>query len=136
MTLSELKDYTALQAEIKRCKEKIYEINCSTVKSPTYDSIGAAKNSSRRNSVEEKLIDNISKKEIYEQRINSAEEQVRRIEKYISGIKDRRTRLIFEMRIYDQKEWWRIAHEFGGKNSDESVQKIFRRYVKSHPENR
>lgn len=135
MTLSEIKDYAALQAEIKRCKEKIYEINCSTIKSPGYDNIGTTRNSTRRNTTEDRLITNITNKEEYEARIQTATEQIRRIEQYISRIKDRRTRLIFEMRVYDQKEWWRIAREFGGKNSDDSVQKIFRRYVKHHPEN-
>lgn len=134
MTLSELKDYTALQAEVRRCKEKIYEINCSTIKSPRYDSSGTTRNPTRRNTTEDRLVANITKKEEYEKRIQVATEQLRRIEQYISSIKDRRTRMIFEMRIYDQKEWWRIAAEFGGKNSDESVQKIYRRYVQSHPE--
>lgn len=134
MTLSELKDYAVLQAEVRRCKEKIYEINCSTIKSPSYDSSGATRNPTRRNTTEDRLISNITNKEEYEKRIQTATEQIRRIEQYISSIKDRRTRMIFEMRIYDQKEWWRIAAEFGGKNSDESVQKIYRRYVQSHPE--
>ncbi|MCM1298220.1 MAG: hypothetical protein NC203_00435 [Firmicutes bacterium] len=133
MTLAELNDYAALKVEIKRCREKLYEINHPTIKSPSYNNSEAARNPTRRNTVEDKLIENIAGKEEYEKRIRCASEQLRRIEKYISGIKDRRTRMIFEMRVYDQKEWWRIAAEFGGKNSDESVKKIYCRYVLKHP---
>lgn len=133
MTFTELKSYPALLADIKRCKEKIREIDTSYIKSPAYNSSGAAKSSTRQNSTENAYIENISKKEEYEERINSDQAQVERIERYINNISDLRTKMIFEMRVYEQKTWRKIAKAFGGKNSDESVQKIYRRYVEKHP---
>lgn len=133
MTFAELKSYPALLADIKRCKEKIREIDTSYIKSPAYNSSGAAKSSTRQNSTENAYIENISKKEEYEERINSDQAQVERIERYINNISDLRTKMIFEMRVYEQKTWRKIAKAFGGKNSDESVQKIYRRYVEKHP---
>lgn len=133
MTFAELKNYPALIADIKRCKEKIREINTSFIKSPSYDSSGISKSPTRHNSTENAYIENITKKEEYEERIKSDEAQIKRIECYINSIADLRTKMIFEMRVYDQKTWRKIAIAFGGKNSDESVQKIFRRYVERHP---
>lgn len=133
MTSAELKSYPALIADIKRCKEKIWEINTSFIKSPSYDSNGVSRSTSRHNSTENDYIENITKKEEYEKRIKIDEAQIKRIECYINNIVDLRTKMIFEMRVYDQKTWRKIAIAFGGKNSDESVQKIYRRYVKSHP---
>ena len=133
MTFAELKSYPALLADIKRCKEKIQEIDTSYIRSPAYNSSGAAKSSTRQNSTENAYIENITKKEEYEERIKSDQAQIARIERYINNISDLRTKMIFEMRVYDQKTWRKIAKAFGGKNSDESVQKIFRRYVEKHP---
>lgn len=133
MTFAELKNYPALIADIKRCKEKIHEINTSFIKSPVYDSNSISKSSARHNSTEDTYIKNIIKKEEYEGRIKADELQINRIKCYINSISDLRTKMIFEMRVYDQKTWRKIATAFGGKNSDESVQKIYRRYVESHP---
>ena len=69
----------------------------------------------------------------YEERIKNDKAQIERIERYINNIADLRTKMIFKMRVYDQRTRRKIAIAFGGKNSDESVQKIYRRYVEKHP---
>lgn len=132
MTSSELNDYAALKADIKRCKEKLREISSSCIKSPSL-SAGGGKKMPSPTSTEDRYIKNIDLKEMYEKRIQEDLEQIKAIESYISRISDKRTKVIFEMRIYDQKKWWIIAAEFGGGNTDESVQKIYRRYLEKHP---
>lgn len=134
MTLTELKKYPALAADIKRCREKIKEIDADMVypKSLSLSTNGIL-SSANHKSTEYGYIENITKKEKYEKRIEEDKQQIQRIERYISGIADLRTKMIFEMRVYDQQSWRKIATAFGGKNSSESVQKIYRRYVEKHP---
>ena len=72
-------------------------------------------------------------KEKYERIIAASEEKISLIEKYISDIKNKRTQLIFEMHVYDDKKFWKTAMDFGGENTEDSVKMIFYRYIKNNP---
>lgn len=133
MTLEEINEYSALKAQIEHYKEKIHEINRITVKSPIFDTSGIPKNPTPRNSTEEKYIKAMCDKEKYERIIAASEERIALIEKYISDIKSKRTRLIFEMHVFDNKKFWKIAMDLGGENTEESVKMIFYRYIKNNP---
>ena len=133
MTLEEINEYRALKAQIEHCKDKIHEINRITVKSPIFDTSGIPKNPTPRNSTEEKYIKAMCDKEKYERIIAASEERIALIEKYISDIKSKRTRLIFEMHVFDNKKFWKIAMDLGGENTEESVKMIFYRYIKNNP---
>lgn len=134
MTLEELNSYNAIKGHIEHCREKIRELNGRTICSPRFDTSGISKSPTPQNSVEERYIRALSKKEDYERQIAEDTALVQRIEKYISSIKDRRTRMIFEMHIYDAKKFWEIAIKFGGGNSEQSVKNVFYRYLKDHSE--
>ena len=132
MTLEELNEYGIIKADIERCREKIHELNVRTISSPIFDASGIAYSPLSNNPTEEKYINTMAEKVKYERQMAEDTEKITRIEKYISSIKDRRTRMIFEMHIYDSEPIWKIAMKFGGRNSESSVKNIFYRYLKIH----
>ncbi|MDE6733810.1 MAG: hypothetical protein K2J77_13165 [Oscillospiraceae bacterium] len=133
MTLEELNEYNIIKAHIEQCRDKIREISSETIRSPIFDTSGISNSPSSRNPTEEKYIRAMAKKEMYEQQIVEDMEKITRIEKYISSIRDRRTRMIFEMRIYENEKFFKIAMKFGGRNTEDSVKNIFYRYLKHNP---
>lgn len=132
MTLEELNEYGIIKANIERCREKIHELNCRTIRSPIFDTSGIVNSPSSGNPIEEKYINTMAKKAMYEQQIAEDNERITRIEKYISSIRDRRTRMIFELHIYDNEPFWKIAMKLGGRNSEGSVKNVFYRYISIH----
>ncbi len=133
MTLEELNSYNTLKACIEHCRDKIREINGRTVSSPQFDTSGISNNPSGRNPTEEKYISAIAQKDELERLIDSSTTKIKRIERYISNIRDLRTRLIFEMHVYGSKQFFIIAMKLGGRNSEESVKHLFYRYLRDHP---
>lgn len=133
MTLEELNEYSIIKAHIEQCRDKIREISSRTISSPIFDTSGISKSPSSRNPTEEKYIRAMAKKEMYELQIAEDMDKITRIEKYISSIRDSRTRMIFEMRIYENEKFWKIAMKFGGRNTEDSVKNIFYRYLKHNP---
>lgn len=130
MTLEELNEYGIIKAHIEHCREKIRELNGRTISSPIFDTSGISNSPSSRNPTEEKYINALAEKAKYERLISEDAEKIARIEKYISAIKDKRTRMIFELHIYDNEPFWKIAMKFGGRNTEGSVKSIFYRHLK------
>lgn len=133
MTLKELNEYGILKAHIEQCRDRIREINGRTVRSPAFDLSGISNSPTGRNPTEERYIKAISDKEDLERFIAADEAKIKRIERYISNIRDLRTRMIFEMHIYGNEKFFKIAMKFGGRNTEESVKQIFYRYIDKHP---
>ncbi len=133
MTLEELNDYRPLKAHIEQCRDKIREINGRTVRSPIFDTSGISNSPATRNATEEKYIKAMCEKAKYEQQIAEDTAKIERIERYIANIEDCRTRMIFEMHIFGDEKFWKIAMKFGGRNTEESVKRIFYRYIYKHP---
>jgi len=133
MTLKELNEYGILKAHIEQCRDQIREINSRTVRSPAFNTSGISNSPTGRNPMEERYIKAISIKENLEHMIAYDEKQIKRIERYISNIRDLRTRLIFEMHVYGSKQFFIIAMKLGGRNSEESVKHLFYRYLRDHP---
>ena len=133
MTLKQLNEYGILKAHIKQCRDKIREIGGRTIRSPIFDTSGISKSPATRNPTEERYINAMSEIERYERQIAEDTEKIERIERYISRIEDCRTRMIFEMHVYDNETFWKIALKFGGRNTGESVKQIFYRYIDNHP---
>lgn len=132
MTLKELNEYGILKAHIEQCRDRIREINGKTVHSPAFNTSGISNSSTGRNPTEEKYIKAISDKEYLERLISADEAKIKRIERYISNIRDLRTRMIFEMHIFGNERFFIIALKFGGRNTEESVKRIFYRYIDKH----
>lgn len=133
MTLKQLNEYGILKAHIEQCRDKIREIGGRTIRSPIFDMSGISKSPTAQNPTEERYINAMSEIERYERQIAEDTEKIERIERYISKIKDCRTRMIFEMHVYDNETFWKIALKFGGRNTGESVKQIFYRYIDNHP---
>ena len=133
MTLKELNEYGTLKAHIEHCREKIREINIRTVRSPSFDMSGISNSPTGRNTTEDKYIKALTDKDKFERLILMDMEKIRRIERYISNIKDVRTKMIFEKHIFKNKRFFVIAMELGGINTEESVKHIFYRYIDKHP---
>lgn len=133
MTLKELNEYGILKAHIEQCRDRIREINGRTVRSPAFDLGGIFNSSTGQNPTEERYIKAISDKEYLERLIAADEAKIKRIERYISNIRDLRTRMIFEMHVYENERFFIIALKFGGRNTEESVKRIFYRYIDKHP---
>lgn len=133
MTLKQLNEYGILKAHIEQCRDKIREIGSRTIRSPIFDTSGISKSPTTHNPTEERYINAMSEIERYERQIAEDTEKIERIERYISKIEDCRTRMIFEMHVYDNETFWKIALKFGGRNTGESVKQIFYRYIDNHP---
>lgn len=135
VTLKQLNEYGTLKAHIEQCRDKIREIVSRTIRSPIFDTSGISKSPTARNPTEERYLNTMSEIERYERQIAEDTEKIELIERYISKIKDCRTKMIFEMHIYDNEKFWKIAMKFGGRNTEESVKQIFYRYIDKHPFN-
>lgn len=133
MTLKELNEYGILKAHIEQCRDRIREISSRTVRSPVFKTSGISNSPTGRNPMEEKYIKAILDKEDLERLIAADEAKIKRIERYISNIRDLRTRMIFEMHIFRNERFFVIALKFGGRNTEESVKRIFYRYIDKHP---
>lgn len=133
MTLIELNEYGVLKAHIEQCRDKIREINNRTIRSPIIDTSGISNSPSGSNPVEERYIRYIAERERYEQLIAEDTAKLECIERYIGRIKDRRTKMIFEMHIYDNVKFWKIAMKLGGNNTESGVKQTFYRYIDNHP---
>ena len=58
------------------------------------------------------------------------EEEKKKLEKYIGGIKDDQTRMIFRLRFIHCMTWPQVAETIGGRNTANSVKLICHRYLK------
>ena len=56
-------------------------------------------------------------------------ENINEIEKFISEINDSQVRRIINLRIINRLTWGRVAEKIGGGNTEDSVKKIFYRFM-------
>lgn len=57
-------------------------------------------------------------------------EEKKKLEKYIGGIKDDQTRMIFRLRFIHCMTWPQVAETIGGRNTATNVKLICYRYLK------
>lgn len=74
----------------------------------------------------------IKRKDILERRKADLEEKTNDIEEFISTIDDSLMRRIVEYRIVQQMTWKKVALHIGGGNTEESIKKIYQRYLQRH----
>lgn len=63
-------------------------------------------------------------------------QEKKKLEKYISAIKDDQTRMIFRLRFIHCMTWLEVADTIGGRNTAGGVKKICYRYLRSEQEKR
>lgn len=134
MDIATLKQYYLIDGEIRNEEEKIKKIEASLCASPAIDCSGVPKNPTPKNRIEETYIELVTRKEELQRKITEYKELKSSIEAYIDRIDDMLVHRIAEERVIKNKTFREIAEELGGKNTTESVRKMYYRYVNDNPD--
>ena len=129
MTLQELSKYYKLHERLERNREMLSSLYAAA--GPGAQVITGMPHapgvSDRVGDLAAELWDLQSKIEYLEQR---CAEEKKKLEKYIGGIKDDQTRMIFRLRFIHCMTWPQVAETIGGRNTANSVKLICHRYLK------
>lgn len=131
MTFKELYQYKDLMAEIIEEENRLRELDeqLAALKSPSmeFSGLSSASISTRR----EYLIDKKSSiKKVIEERKIRCEEELLKIESFISGIEDSYIRRIFTYRFVKHYSWNKVAMKVsGGISSGNTMIQICKRYL-------
>ncbi len=130
MTLQELSKYYKLHERLERNREMLSSLYAAA--GPGAQIITGMPHapgvSDKVGDLAAELWDLQSKIEYLEQR---CAEEKKKLEKYIGGIKDDQTRMIFRLRFIHCMTWPQVAEAIGGRNTANSVKAICYRYLKS-----
>ena len=129
MTLQELSKYYKLHERLERNREMLSSLYAAA--GPGGEVITGMPHapgvSDKVGDLAAELWDLQSKIEYLEQR---CAEEKKKLEKYIGGIKDDQTRMIFRLRFIHCMTWPQVAETIGGRNTANSVKLICHRYLK------
>ena len=135
MTKAELEQIYYLNRELKLWETELERVRCkSLVGSPL-------PGNSHGSGVSDKVADRAERIIELENRIIAKRDEIQRLRdeavEYIYSIPDSLTRQIIYYRCVSLMSWRRVAYEVGGNNTEESVKKIYYRFLgkqKSCPE--
>lgn len=129
MTLQELSKYYKLHERLERNREMLSSLYAAA--GPGAQVITGMPHapgvSDKVGDLAAELWDLQSKIDYLEQR---CAEEKKKLEKYIGGIKDDQTRMIFRLRFIHCMTWPQVAETIGGRNTANSVKLICHRYLK------
>lgn len=129
MTLQELSKYYKLHERLERNREMLSSLYAAA--GPGAQVITGMPHapgvSDKVGDLAAELWDLQSKIDYLEQR---CAEEKKKLEKYIGGIKDDQTRMIFRLRFIHCMTWLQVAETIGGRNTANSVKLICHRYLK------
>ena len=129
MTLQELSKYYKLHERLERNREMLTSLYAAA--GPGAQVITGMPHapgvSDKVGDLAAELWDLQSKIDYLEQR---CAEEKKKLEKYIGGIKDDQTRMIFRLRFIHCMTWPQVAETIGGRNTANSVKLICHRYLK------
>lgn len=129
MTLQELSKYYKLHERLERNREMLSSLYAAA--GPGAQVITGMPHapgvSDKVGDLAAELWDIQSKIDYLEQR---CAEEKKKLEKYIGGIKDDQTRMIFRLRFIHCMTWPQVAETIGGRNTANSVKLICHRYLK------
>ncbi len=129
MTLQELSKYYKLHERLERNREMLSSLYVAA--GPGAQVITEMPHapgvSDKVGDLAAELWDLQSKIDYLEQR---CAEEKKKLEKYIGGIKDDQTRMIFRLRFIHCMTWPQVAETIGGRNTANSVKLICHRYLK------
>ena len=129
MTLQELSKYYKLRERLERNREMLSSLYAAA--GPGAQVITGMPHapgvSDKVGDLAAELWDLQSKIDYLEQR---CAEEKKKLEKYIGGIKDDQTRMIFRLRFIHCMTWPQVAETIGGRNTANSVKLICHRYLK------
>lgn len=154
-----LKQYIDLQEEIKEVREKIshlekqiqsitrrieeIEDKGETVKDKVRGGLGGIQSFNIEGvpikEYQKKKSDLMLKKLLLNQRKSTLEileydllQQTNEVEEFIAGISDSRIRRIVNFRFIQNLSWNKVADKIGGGNTEDSIKKIFYRYMETN----
>lgn len=132
MTLRELSQLYWLKKELKHCERRLAEkrANMRSLSSPNLDGLppGSDGVSSMQRYIE--CIQEIEQE--IKRRKSRIEQEILKLEQYISTIDDSVMRQIFILRFIELKSWVSVAYHLGGNNTSDSVRKQCYRYINRH----
>lgn len=130
MTLQELSKYYKLHERLERNREMLSSLYAAA--GPGAQVITGMPHapgvSDKVGDLAAELWDLQSKIDYLEQR---CAEEKKKLEKYIGGIKDDQTRIIFRLRFIHCMTWPQVAETIGGRNTASGVRSICYRHLKS-----
>ena len=126
MTKAELEQIYYLNRELKLWETELERVRCkSLVGSPL-------PGNSHGSGVSDKVADRAERIIELENRIIAKRDEIQRLRdeavEYIYGIPDSLTRQIIYYRCVSLMSWRKVAYEVGGKNTEDSVKKIYYRF--------
>ena len=129
MTLQELSKYYKLHERLERNREMLSSLYAAAgLGAQVITGMPHAPGvSDKVGDLAAELWDLQSKIDYLEQR---CAEEKKKLEKYIGGIKDDQTRMIFRLRFIHCMTWPQVAETIGGRNTANSVKLICHRYLK------
>lgn len=130
MTLQELSKYYKLHERLERNREML-----SSLYAPAGPGAQVITGMPHAPGVSDKVGDLAAELWDLQSRIDYLEqrcaEEKKKLEKYIGGIKDDQTRMIFRLRFIHCMTWPQVSETLGGRNTANSVKAICYRYLKS-----
>lgn len=132
MTIKELSQLYNLNREIEQNKRRLSELTASaTDTSVKVSGLPHIHGVSNKTAIAAEIADleaSISA------RIQLSIVEYNRLNRYINNIEDCLVRQIISLRFINGLKWRDVAQNIGGNNSEESIKKVFMRYIKSCPE--
>ena len=110
------------EMEIRKIEERLTGISPSLTGMPhatgAHDKIG------------EGVPELVDKKNELEEKRGKLRDEEKRLQDYIDAVPDPKIQLLMQYRFIDMMTWQEVADEAGGRNSENSVQMIIKRYLK------
>lgn len=133
MTYQQLKQLEFMRREIHKYNEILNELisASNSPSAPNYSGMPSAHNGT--SAVEMYAIQIADNRKVLEAMCRKYAEQVNECLLYISSIEDSITRMTFELRFIEGKDWESVAESLGGNNTSDAAKKRVYRYLKDCP---
>lgn len=133
MTLKELSQLYHLKREIGHDRERLARLRArrGAVSSPKLDGLPGSAGGGQ-SAIENLALEIADLEAIIDSKITQCVHEQNRLERYIAGIPDSRTRMIMSFRFVDGFSWGKVASKVGGGNTADTVRKICSRYINSN----
>lgn len=132
MTLKELSQLYHLKREIGHDRERLARLRArrGAVSSPKLDGLPGSAGGGQ-SAIENLALEIADLEAIIDSKITQCVHEQNRLERYIAGIPDSRTRMIMSFRFVDGLSWGKVAYKVGGGNTASGVKMICYRHIKS-----
>ena len=129
MTFKELNGLHYISKQIERYEMEIRRINERlTAISPSLTGMPHA--TGAHDKIGEGVPELVDKKNELEEKRGKLRDEEKRLQDYIDAVPDPKIQLLMQYRFIDMMTWQEVADEAGGRNSENSVQMIIKRYLK------